>query len=353
MSSNNNFFPMFFISNNNFNDLSTTNPAVFEKENINQEDYKEIPKSICKIDLAVASTYGFLIEFPINNNFPPIKGLLTNSKILNETQINQLSQITLIFEYTGKKINLPINKTNFIFNDLLLDATFIEIKEEELSTSINDIPFLKIDLSNLKKNDSILIFNSIQMNSSFSLTSGRIFEPYGFNLFLNDISSDFGYEGMPLISVKSRKVCGIYKKNMVKNNLYNVATSIEIVYLAIKRLVENSNNYNLIKIGDAKFLEQTEINKLKSHGLDMISMFLWVSPASPFVTPIWFYRTCYGWFWTPTEPKEEMDEVNWMIILHGRSKKVVGGFWNGIEPAPKNINIIDWLDVTGLELLNY
>ena len=36
-----------------------------------------------------------------------------------------------------------------------------------------------------------------------------------------------------------------------------------------------------------------------------------------------------------------------MIIFPENSLKVIGGYWNGIEPAQKNINIIHWLEKNG------
>ena len=40
-----------------------------------------------------------------------------------------------------------------------------------------------------------------------------------------------------------------------------------------------------------------------------------------------------------------------MIIYPGNSVKVIGGVWNGIEPAPNNINYIRWLENNGLRFL--
>ena len=40
-----------------------------------------------------------------------------------------------------------------------------------------------------------------------------------------------------------------------------------------------------------------------------------------------------------------------MIIYPGNSLKVIGGQWDGIEPAPKNIDLIHWLEKYGLKFL--
>ena len=70
------------------------------------------------------------------------------------------------------------------------------------------------------------------------------------------------------------------------------------------------------------------------------------------MTPIWFYRTKYAWYWTPTKPdKNELNKINWMIIYPGNSLEVIGGDWDGQEPAPKNIYLIHWLEKNGLKFL--
>ena len=40
-----------------------------------------------------------------------------------------------------------------------------------------------------------------------------------------------------------------------------------------------------------------------------------------------------------------------MIIYPDNNLKVIGGTWDGIEPAIKNINIIRWLEKNGLKYL--
>lgn len=336
-----------FLINMNPNiNLPQSSAAVIETENIKFEEFKDIAKSICKITLPFTSTFGFLIEIPINSTFPNLKGLITNSNTLNENQINHLDKITLDFENIGKKIELNIDKNNFIFSDPFLDITFIGINPGEIGFNI---PFLKTDINAINE-EIVVIFNDVSSGSPF-LVQGKICQKYGFNL-LNTIPCDYGAEGIPLISVKSKNVFGVYKKKKISNAQYNVATSFEIINLAIKIIFEESFSINLNKIGEPKYLNESEIDEIKEHGLELLSSNMFVSPASPFITPIWFYRTTYAWFWTPTEPKDENDETNWMIIFPKRSLKVVGGFWNGLEPALKNIIIINWLNTTRLQFLN-
>ena len=102
-----------------------------------------------------------------------------------------------------------------------------------------------------------------------------------------------------------------------------------------------------------KLLTNIEFDELKAHGLEATSNpEVFISPKSLFVTPLWFYRTNYAWYWTPIEPKNNcIEKPNWIIIYPGCSLKVIGGKWDGIEPAEKNIILIHWLERIGSNYL--
>ena len=77
-----------------------------------------------------------------------------------------------------------------------------------------------------------------------------------------------------------------------------------------------------------------------------------VSPPAFITTPIWFYRTKHAWYWTPTRPdKDNINRSNWMIISPKNSVKAIGGIYNGQEPAPKNIDLIHFLEASKLKYL--
>lgn len=80
---------------------------------------------------------------------------------------------------------------------------------------------------------------------------------------------------------------------------------------------------------------------------------MFISPGSKNITPLWFYRTNHAWYWTPTDPKEFKNIIlsNWLIIYPGGSLKVIGGYWNGQEPADRNIELIHWLESTDFKFL--
>ena len=69
----------------------------------------------------------------------------------------------------------------------------------------------------------------------------------------------------------------------------------------------------------------------------IINPLVYISPAIPLTaTPIWYVLTSHGWYLTPTDPYKNDLDTNWMSIDR---LQVIGGYWNGIEPADKNIKI--------------
>ncbi len=77
-----------------------------------------------------------------------------------------------------------------------------------------------------------------------------------------------------------------------------------------------------------------------------------ISPPAFYITPIWFLRTKHAWYWTPLKPgKNDINKSNWMLIYPNNSLKSVGSIYDGQEPAPKNIEIIQWLENTKFNYL--
>ena len=74
------------------------------------------------------------------------------------------------------------------------------------------------------------------------------------------------------------------------------------------------------------------------------------------VTPLWFYRAHYSWYWTPKEPKnykiDEIKKCNWSLIQENRPITAIGGEYNGSQPAERNIKLIKFLIESGLHFLN-
>ena len=283
---------------------------------------------------------------PIPNSNEPMKGLMTNNHILDHKSLLK-KIISLHFDLANKSYDLN-PKNHFIFSDPFLDVTFIQLSEEELDEI--GIDCLEIHENKSIPDDAFII--QYPKGKNLSLAQGKIKSRWGFNLF-HTISTDHGSSGGPLVLLNNNKIIGIHKGGMKKLKC-NAATNIQTIVEAL-RVINSSkitNKLSIIKKARNPLTEE-EIKQLKNHGLIKTdSPYIFISPKSKNVTPLWFYRTNHAWYWTPTEPILEDDSMsNWLIIYPGGSLKVIGGYWHGKEPALRNINLIHWLESTGLEYL--
>ena len=321
------------------------NSNVEEKINnfFKNKDKKNLynPSSIFKIEYNIKQNFysgiGFLVEIPIMDNYK-IKGLITTYKFLNENILKQISYIKI---YANKYIiKLELNK-GFIFLDKFLQITFLEN------------PNLELNYLNIEDKESNFIKKVINIKKNFNDYDdlkylGKIEMKWGFYLIHSALTSDEFY-GSPIF-LSNNKVIGIH---ILSNTKQSVGINIQSVVQALRiARLSNLDYKNIITI-EPKKLNKTDIYELKSHGLiQSENPNIFISPGSPNITPLWFYRTNYAWYWTPTEPKEDnISESNWLIIYPGGSLKVIGGFWDGIEPAVRNINLIHWLENTKLKFL--
>ena len=140
-----------------------------------------------------------------------------------------------------------------------------------------------------------------------------------------------------------------------ENNIYS-ALNIKIVLRSIKSLIHQNKINPKETLSDAKKLSLTEIHFLRKEGLkETENPNVFISPASQGITPLWFYRTHYAWFWTPTEPKnftmEELIKSNWSLIQGNFPIKAIGGIWNNLAPASRNVILIKHLIDSGLRFL--
>jgi hypothetical protein len=324
----------------------------FKKESLNI-----ISKSTCNIDYIFENQKregkGFLLILPIPQSNDKMRGLITSNQILNTNNLYN-SLITLSFNENQTKLNL-IPKEHFCFSDPFLDITFIELKNPEF----DGMNFLSVDEN---ANNSSYVY-MIQDSKGEKISEGKIKSRWGFKL-LHTISVEEDNAGSALISLENNKVFGVIinKQNEDENNnVFSVAVNIKTIIQAI-RLLYNSYLHNKTAFEEkengfiqkeVKFLNDSKISELKEHGLfSSENPLIFISPKSHFITPLWFYRTSYAWYWTPTEPQDDdADYSNWIIIYPGCSLRVIGGEWNGFEPAKRNVILIHWLESTGLKYL--
>ena len=134
------------------------------------------------------------------------------------------------------------------------------------------------------------------------------------------------------------------------------ALNINIIFRCINGLVHQNKISPLETLSGAKKLSPVEIHVLKKEGLEETeNTNIFISPASFGVTPLYFYRTQCAWFWTPAIPKkfnkEELLRCNWSLIQDNFPIRAIGGFWNNLEPAERNIILIKYLIKSGLRFL--
>jgi len=283
---------------------------------------------------------GLLVKIPTFNLTNSLIGFLTNYHI-EEFIIKSIASINIKNGFKLEKVN-PNNI--FIFSDPFLGVTFIETKNSESK-------FVKIFEGNTNEEISSISFSDEA--NDFKIKKANILERWGINIFYKEETDLYDYDSSfrKFALFKNDKLLAIYKHTDYK---YDIATNIQIVSIAIK-LNYDSKIIKRLKyiLKEPKSLSQKQIDELNDHGLTLsANPSILISLPSKNITPIWFYRTIHAWYWTPTKPeKNDINKSNWMIISPGNSLKVIGGYWNGIEPAYRNIKLINWLETTDLNYL--
>ena len=261
--------------------------------------------------------------------------------LFNTKGINIYNNSSLLDYFTSED--------RFIFSDEFLNITFIEIKN--LNLNFIDI-YEKKDIS-----ENIALINYSPEINTINTSYGKFEEKWGVNIIYSEFTDILymNYQSTHCNSglLVNNKLLGIYKQNIYKNK---IATNIEIISKAIELnyiSYKNDASKYIEQKGKQNMLNENQINELKNKGLELTDINnVLISPPSFATTPIWFLRTKHAWYWTPLKPeKNDVNKSNWMIIYPKNSVKVVGGGYNGFEPAPKNIDIIRWLENTKLNYL--
>ena len=212
---------------------------------------------------------------------------------------------------------------------------------------------LELNYLNIEDKKSNIVEKEINIKKNFNDYDdlkylGKIQMKWGFYIIHSALTSSQFY-GSPIFLYNNR-VIGIH---ILSNTKLSAGINIQSVVQALRIARLSNLDYNNTITIEPKKLNRREIYELKFHGLiQSENPNIFISPSSPNITPLWFYRTNYAWYWTPTEPKEDnINESNWLIIYPGGSLKVIGGYWDGIEPADRNIDLIHWLENTKLKYL--
>ena len=299
---------------------------------------------------------GFFVTLPINMGDRYLYGLLTTNQNISEEQLKPGSVLRISFYESKGIINYIIPETLFVFTCPFLDVSFIEIP---LGT-FKDIEYLRIWDEPLEGQKIYYIKHSIENNLLY--TEGNIIEFYGTDIIykIKENNIENPLSGSAIISLSKLSlgdVVGINKGLVsTQNNEVKYATHIDIIIQSIKSLIYNNIKKPLKTLSSAKDLSDAEIDILSQIGLKRTeNPYIFISPGSFLITPLWFYRTQYSWFWTPKEPKdfskEEIKKCNWSLIKANRPIIAIGGMYDNIPPAQRNIMLIKNLINSGLKFL--
>lgn len=312
------------------------------------EEMQRWAKASCKIILDPCSWgSGFFVVFRIHEN-QILYGVMTNNHVLDESRLEDDQNVELRL-HNDETITVPLRGVGIRFTCSLLDVTFIELKEADvLKMDHHGAKFLTLCSSHqcTRPGTAIAVMQYPQNHSKLAFAQGNVNSLWG-TCILHDVSTNHGSSGSGTVSMHTGEVVAIHcaRRPEIKAN---VAVRAPVAIQAIKKVI----NANIAHHKPAKDLNPRELQELQTLGLHPTeNKFLFISPASPFVTPLWFYRTNHAWYWTPTQPDSyyeiELRRCNWLEIGVGKSKSVIGGYWDGQMPASRNIVLIDKLAATG------
>ena len=322
---------------------------------------KKVSKATCKIYSNNIESTGFLVSLPINMGDRYLYGLLTNNHNLSKDQLKPGEKINLYFPGVNQYFNYFIPESSFLFTCPFLDISFIEIPQG----TIKNVEYLRVWDEPLVDQKIYYIKQSTENteNNNISFIEGKIDNFYGTNiLYKNNIKDkdDSPITGSPIISSSKFSlgdVIGISNDILInKTDEVKFATHIDIIINAIRSLVDNNIKKPSETLSPAKQLQPTEIYLLEKIGLKTSgNPYIFISPASFLITPLWFYRTQYAWFWTPKEPEnfnlEEIKKCNWSLIKANKPIVAIGGIYNNAAPALRNIKLIQILIISGLKFM--
>ena len=284
----------------------------------------DFKKGVLKFECNGKRGLGCLMFFEKVNKY----GFLTVYSLLKENDVKLGEKIKY-----GDVFEFQLTDRIFRFCCEMLEITFIEFTEEQM---------LKI------KNGGNQFLKPIQINDqNFEMlgengeqTSGKILGLKGFEFIHSQINKTEGS-----IIINGKGVIGMNKKDINGNmGCAMILDDLDKIFNKILRIDKNNFSSVLCK----RDLREEDYPKLKEIGIIPHPSIkdLWESPRSPGITSIWFYRTNWGWLWSPSnisEIEKSITNCNWMPITCEESLYVKGGIYHGFKPATRNIQLIETL----------
>ena len=316
------------------------------------EEMQRWAKASCKIILGPCSWgSGFFVVFRIHEN-QILCGVMTNNHVLDESRLGDEQNVQFCL-HNNEMITVPLRGVGIRFTCPLLDVTFIELKEAYvLRMGHHGVQFLNLCSSHqcTRPGTAIAVMQYPQNHSKLAFAQGNVHSLWG-TCILHDVSTNYGSSGSGIVSMRIGEVVAIHCARRPEMKV-NVGVRAPVAIQAIEKII----NVKIAHHKPAKDLNHRELQELRMLGLHPTkNKFLFISPSSLHVTPLWFYRTNHAWYWTPTRPDSydviELRRCNWLEIGVGKSKSVIGGYWHGQRPASRKRVLIDKLAATGFKYL--
>eukprot|EP00300_Choanocystis_sp_HF-7_P008690 c16053_g1_i3.p2 GENE.c16053_g1_i3~~c16053_g1_i3.p2 ORF type:complete len:373 (+),score=70.40 c16053_g1_i3:1358-2476(+) len=319
----------------------------------------KISKSIVRVISGRGVSSGLLVQLFVRSGVA-LRGLLTNSHTVDAAK---LASSGLSIQRIGPQgeelppVQIRIVQGRFAFSCPLLDTTFVQINPADLPGISTVTDFLPIAEQSVTVSSRIAIFQYPTAGAP-SYGEGKVQAAWGFQL-LHDLPSD---GGAAMLNARGQVVgltCGkqptAWSETPApgKVTTSNVAIDICTIHRAVTRCFARfgvSGN-----IMHARPLTETLLQELRSIGLNPTeSSFVFLSNELFSTSPLYFYRTNQAWYWTPTMPRslglQHLLECNWVEVMDQRIR-VVGGPWDGHQPAQRAVGLIKQLSASGLKYL--
>lgn len=309
----------------------------------------DLHKGICKVGTDSGSGTGFLCKLIIPGRDEKVYGVITNSYTLDVRDLANPFKMTFDIIQGGKKkiYEKTINPHDrFRFSCAVLDTTFVNfIADEVRSLKSDGRLFLELNTSwEGKRGEEVFIVQE-QAGMKARFTNGAFIRNHGVYL-LHTSKAEIGSWGSPL-ALKDGRVIGLHKRRAAKKTEpIDVAVSSKAIVNALSvHCSQQSLSQKLIS-NPIRFSETSEsriLDRDLSRCADRDNRLLtYVTPnrdvekekhsidldfgqlEEPIITvnPVWFVPTNHGWYWTPTDPFDRTQEINWMNI---DTRLVVGG----------------------------
>jgi len=197
-------------------------------EIIDETEFKEMVKYICKIDGTSIGT-GFFCKIPLKDILIPV--LMTNYHVINDDFFEQRNNLKVYINNEFKIINLNNKRKIYSSKKDEYDIMIIRIKENE--DEINN--FLEIDQNifkynseNLYKDDSIYILHYPNGDKA-SVSCGTGLEKINDFDIKHLCHTESGSSGGPILCRLTNKVIGIHKGfiKRINGNNFNIGTFLK------------------------------------------------------------------------------------------------------------------------------